>query len=134
MLGRKSLISYLLIFLFGSITFSQAALAQEILFARLVVEQGVLHINKNQYPKILNPTGCEGNRGAINQRVMFKNKFEQAPIVMLGLTQMDFLDGTNHRITVNTTAVDKTGFTYTFKTWCDTKVWSAEAQWIAIGR
>jgi hypothetical protein len=134
MFGRKSLINSLLTILFGSIVLSQAVLAEEILSARLAVEQGILEINKDQYPKIINPNGCEADRGIINQKVMFKTKFEQAPIVMLGLTHIDFLDGANHRITVNTTAVDKTGFTYTFKTWCDTKVWSAKAQWIAIGR
>jgi hypothetical protein len=134
MSGIKSLVNTLLAVLFGSLILSQVVLADEVLIARLVVEQGVLEIDKNKYPALMNPQGCQGNRGAIEVPVKFNTRFEQAPVVMLGLTQFDMIDGANHRLTVYTTSVDEAGFTYTFKTWCNTKVWSAKAQWIAIGR
>ncbi len=114
--------------LFGSFMFSQTV------SAHMQVEQGVVTLNKNKISKLMNPNGCEANRGVLNGRVDFKKSFAQPPAVMLGITQLDMIDGSNHRITVSATKVDKTGFTYNFLTWCDTKVWSANAQWIAIGQ
>ena len=130
----KSLVNPFLAILFGSFILSQAVSAEQLFAARVVVEQGTLTLDKNKSPKLMKPKGCEANRGIINGRVNFKSKFTKAPFVMLGLTQLDFLKGANHRITVSTTKVDKKGFNYNFNTWCDTKVWSAKAQWIAIGR
>ncbi len=134
MSGIKSLVNSLLAILFGTLILSQAVSAEQLFAARLVVEQGVLEMNQNKIPKLMHPKGCEANRGIINGRVKFNSRFSKAPMVMLGLTQLDFIAGANHRIKVETTKVDKAGFNYNFNTWCNTKVWSAKAQWIAIGR
>jgi H-type lectin domain len=65
--------------------------------------------------------------------VPFKERFREAPAVMAGLSLWDFDQGTNVRAEIATEKVTAKGFVLVFKTWGDTRVARARADWIAIG-
>lgn len=65
--------------------------------------------------------------------VLFRERFTEAPAVMAGLSLWDFDQGTNVRAELATEKVTAKGFVLVFKTWADTRVARARADWIAIG-
>lgn len=79
-------------------------------------------------------TAGPGNeRGELSGRVAFSRSFASVPTVTIGLSSFDMTGDTN-RILIVVTGVDSSGFNYSFKTWCFTKIYGATATWMAIGR
>ena len=93
-------------------------------------QSGTIVIHKNEHPMLMNETGDR----LVTGKVSFDPQFESAPAVILGLTAVDFIDGSNHRLEVKAIDVTEKGFTYVFGTWADTRVWSARAMWLAVSR
>jgi len=100
----------------------------------LYIDSGEVSLNSTQNPKIINPNGCEDNRGTINGNVVFKKAFSTPPQIAAGITEFDIESNANSRVSLTIDQVTNLGFSYTFKTWCDTKLYSATAKWIAIGQ
>jgi hypothetical protein len=75
-------------------------------------------------------------RGEANGKVKFKKPFAQPPVVSIGMTSIDsgIPANTGMRLTVAVTSVQKDGFSYSFGTWCNTSIASAQANWIAVSR
>ena len=97
----------------------------------VMVETGVVQIHRDDYPQLEN--GEIGVRGAINVRVDFNTPFEAPPKVMIALSRFDIVqDEAYHRLAVSVVAVDRDGFVCSFITWANTRVWNAEATWIAV--
>lgn len=69
----------------------------------------------------------------VRAEVSFKEPFSGPPVVMAGLTLWDFDQGTNIRAELCTDRITAKGFVIVFKTWADTRIARARADWIAIG-
>lgn len=78
------------------------------------------------------PEGTDAYRGTINKRITFAKPFSTQPEVILNFSN-GTIGGSDFRINLETIGVDETGFNYRFNTYCTTKVYSAEATWIAVG-
>ena len=63
----------------------------------------------------------------------FNVPFSRPPAVTAGFTELDVLDGANLRLTFEVNVVDERGFNYTLVTWADTRVYSADVTWMAVG-
>ena len=97
-------------------------------------EVGTVSLTKNEFPKVVNPDGCEGNRGFINHIVNFDNPFLMPPEVFIALSTFDMREGADHRIKVQVKEIERAYFVIDFKTWCNTKTSMVAANWLAIGK
>ena len=66
-------------------------------------------------------------------RITFERGFESPPVVQIGITGFDIDNGDNSRLGVGITAVDGTGFDVELRTWYNSRLWSVDLNWIAIG-
>lgn len=81
---------------------------------------------------VVNPNGCEANRGLYQHSVQFERAFSNKPTVAFGITGLDFREGADHRLKIEVTETTETGFTVNLVTWCDTKISYAKADWVAF--
>lgn len=96
------------------------------------IKSGFMEFNTKVEPSVVKPSGCEANRGLFQHRILFQKAFDNVPEVSVGLSGVDFRDGTDHRLKVEVTDISKFGFTANLITWCDTKISFASANWIAF--
>lgn len=76
-----------------------------------------------------------GFKGVQDGRITFQNPFPKPPVVSMGLVTFDSgISPGGPRITMEVLKVDETGFNYRFQSWCNTKVWSAAANWHATAQ
>jgi hypothetical protein len=66
-------------------------------------------------------------------RVTFERSFDSPPVVQIGITGFDIDNGDNARLNVGITAVDGNGFDVELRTWYNSRLWSVDLNWIAIG-
>jgi hypothetical protein len=66
-------------------------------------------------------------------RVVFDREFQSPPVVQLGITGFDIDNGANARLNVDIGRVDSQGFDIELRTWWNTRLWSVNLNWIAIG-
>ena len=92
---------------------------------RIQVEQGTVSFSRR---------AGSGLGGLINDRVTFSTPFSSTPIVVMAISSFDIIKDTNHRLSVRVTSVDNDGFNYDFVTWAHTRIWSANAIWIAVAK
>lgn len=74
----------------------------------------------------------EGNRES-RHAVTFKDGFAEAPVIHLSLTMWDMDHKTNSRVDLVAENITPTGFDIVFRTWADTRIARARADWMAIG-
>ncbi|WBU54804.1 H-type lectin domain-containing protein [Paracoccus sp. SCSIO 75233] len=74
-------------------------------------------------------------RGEREKRVevRFKDAFRSPPVVTVGLSMWDIDTKANQRLDIRADEVNREGFTIVFRTWGDTQIARARAQWMAIG-
>lgn len=65
--------------------------------------------------------------------VAFNRPFAAAPIVHVGLVGIDAGKDANLRIRVRPVDITPAGFMLRAETWWDTRIWSVEVSWLAIG-
>jgi len=65
--------------------------------------------------------------------IEFDEPFSSAPMVQVGLSLWDFDRGTNQRADIFAEVVNAEGFALVFRTWGDTRIARARADWIAFG-
>ena len=65
-------------------------------------------------------------------RVDFNPDLTDRPEVIVALSGVDLIHGNNHRLTVHAENISKEGFEVVFRTWADTRVYSATASWLAV--
>jgi hypothetical protein len=66
-------------------------------------------------------------------RVAFDRAFNSPPVVQIGITGFDIDNKDNARLNVGVTNVDVTGFDVELRTWWNTRIWSVDLSWFAIG-
>lgn len=74
----------------------------------------------------------EGRRG-FRKHVAFATPFGAPPIVHVGVVGLDVSKDDNLRLSVRTESIASDGFTLSVETWLNTKIWSVEVSWLAIG-
>ncbi len=67
------------------------------------------------------------------QAVAFERDFSTAPVVQVGLVGIDASKEDNLRVSVRAEEITALGFTLCVETWLNTKIWSVEVSWLAIG-
>lgn len=65
--------------------------------------------------------------------VAFSASFLTAPMVQVGLSMWDIDHSANSRVDISTDKIATDGFEIVFRTWGDTRVARARANWIAFG-
>lgn len=95
------------------------------------LDSGLITMTKSDFPALVNPDGCEADRGISNLEVRFNKKFPDPPQVRLALSGLDFRSGSDSRIKSAVRNITEDGFTLDLLTWCDTKLSYAELNWIA---
>jgi H-type lectin domain-containing protein len=66
-------------------------------------------------------------------RITFERAFTSPPVVQIGITGFDIDNGDNARLNVGITRVDGEGFEVELRTWWNSRLWSVDLNWIAIG-
>lgn len=82
------------------------------------------------------PANSDANRGELAGRVNFAKPFKEPPSVSIAINSVDsgIPADTGMRLTIAVTGIDKNGFGYSFRTWCNTTLTSASANWLAVSR
>jgi hypothetical protein len=80
---------------------------------------------------LLDP-GAEGERGA-KRHISFNQPFSAPPVVQVGIVGLDVSNHDNLRVRVRATDITSDGFTLEAETWWNTKIWSVDVSWLAIG-
>ncbi|QDG35636.1 hypothetical protein FJN13_12890 [Alteromonas mediterranea] len=96
------------------------------------LDSGLITMTKSDFPALVNPDGCEANRGINKLKVRFNKKFLNPPQVRLALSGLDFRSSADSRIKSSVSTITEDGFTLDLLTWCDTKLSYAEVNWIAF--
>jgi hypothetical protein len=81
--------------------------------------------------ELLNP-GVDRAR-FVRVRITFEHTFYNPPLVHVGLAGFDIENGDAARLGVQASDVDATGFTVEIKSWFNTRIWSVDVSWLAIG-
>jgi len=66
-------------------------------------------------------------------RVPFESAFARAPVVQLSVVGVDASNQDNLRLKVRAVDIDDAGFTIEAETWFNTRIWSVDVSWLAIG-
>lgn len=65
--------------------------------------------------------------------VSFERAFSAPPVVHVGIVGIDASKEDNLRVKLRAVDISTTGFTLSVETWLNTKIWSVDASWLAIG-
>jgi hypothetical protein len=74
-----------------------------------------------------------GGARAFTGHIAFERTFAGPPVVQVGITGFDIDRGDNARLNVGILDIDERGFTLQLRTWWNTKLWSVDLNWLAIG-
>ena len=107
--------------------------AQAVKFALVSVQTGMEKVHSRDFPALLEPNGCEANRGLIDKKVYFEQPFKAPPQVITSFAMLDFRDGRDARVRMEVKEVTKEYFSFDLATWCDTKTSQIAATWLAVG-
>jgi hypothetical protein len=66
-------------------------------------------------------------------RVAFNQAFSAPPVVHVGIVGLDASEDANLRVRVRAVDITATGFVVEAETWLNTRLWSVEISWLAIG-
>jgi hypothetical protein len=80
---------------------------------------------------LLEPAG--GLRRRCRQPILFERRFAVPPLVHVGVVGIDASKDDNLRLSVRAENITEQGFTLSVETWLNTKIWSVEVSWLAIG-
>lgn len=82
---------------------------------------------------LLGPGLESGGFRTFTGQITFDRVFTTPPVVQVGITGFDIDNRDNARLQVGIVGVDESGFGVQLRTWWNTKLWSVELSWIAIG-
>jgi hypothetical protein len=80
---------------------------------------------------LLEPAG--GLRRSFRQPILFERRFSAPPLVHVGVVGLDVSKEDNLRLSVRAEGINEHGFVLRAETWLNTKIWSIEVSWLAIG-
>jgi hypothetical protein len=65
--------------------------------------------------------------------VSFSQAFSAPPVIHIGVVGLDVSKDDNTRFRVRALDITEAGFTLQAQTWWNTRIWSVEISWLAIG-
>jgi hypothetical protein len=74
-----------------------------------------------------------GDKREFRKPIRFEQTFSHPPVVQVGLVGIDASKDDNLRLRLRAEAITSSGFTLHAETWLNTKIWSIEVSWLAIG-
>lgn len=77
--------------------------------------------------------GSEGGERSFRHPVVFGRPFSTVPVVQVGIVGLDVSKEDNVRVRVRAVDITDRGFTLQADTWLNTKIWSVDVSWLAIG-
>lgn len=80
---------------------------------------------------LLEPAG--GGRRRFSLPVVFERRFVAPPLVHVGVVGIDVSKDDNFRLSVRAEEISAHGFQLRAETWLNTRIWSVEVSWLAIG-
>jgi H-type lectin domain len=80
---------------------------------------------------LLDP-GTESER-VVRHHVVFERSFSAPPVVHVGIVGIDVSKDDNVRVRVRALDITSRGFVLEAGTWLNTKIWSVDVSWLAIG-
>jgi hypothetical protein len=72
-------------------------------------------------------------RRSFRQTIFFERPFSTPPVVQVGIVGLDASKDDNLRFSLRAEQIGADGFTLSVETWLNTKIWSVEISWLAIG-
>ncbi len=72
-------------------------------------------------------------RRSFRHLIAFERDFSTTPVVQVGLVGIDASKDDNLRLSVRAEDITELGFTLCVETWLNTRLWSVEVSWLAIG-
>ncbi len=97
--------------------------------------QNVAHGSFTAGPETEGWTLSDGNgQRSVQIMVLFDKPFESAPTVTLGITGFDISNEKGVRLSVKVEKVTIAGFVIRVTTWADSKIFSVNGDWFAIGK
>ncbi|HEY3665652.1 MAG TPA: H-type lectin domain-containing protein [Polyangiaceae bacterium] len=72
-------------------------------------------------------------RRSFRQSISFERPFALSPVVHVGVVGLDASKDDNLRFSLRADEITTDGFTLRVETWLNTKIWSIEISWLAIG-
>ena len=97
--------------------------------------QSVAHGQFTAGPETEGLTLSDGNgQRSVQIMVLFDKPFESAPTVTLGITGFDISNEKGVRLSVKVEKVTIEGFVIRVTTWADSKIFSVNGDWFAIGK
>jgi hypothetical protein len=82
---------------------------------------------------LLEPGAAGSELRTFTGQVAFERVFNAPPVVHVGITGFDIDHRDNARLNVGIVAIDERGFQLELRTWWNTRLWSVELNWIALG-
>jgi hypothetical protein len=79
------------------------------------------------------PTDTTEGARVFRYNVFFAAPFDAPPVVHLGLTGFDMDQRDSNRLGLRATEISTAGFVAEVSTWRDTRVYSVEFSWLALG-
>src|SRR5262245_37503739 len=79
------------------------------------------------------PTDTTDDARVFRSTVHFDTPFDAPPVVHLGLTGFDFDQRDSNRLGLRAIEITPAGFVAEISTWRDTRVYSVEFSWLALG-
>ena len=76
--------------------------------------------------------GTQADRVA-RHHVVFERSFAAPPVVHVGIAGIDVSKDDNVRVRVRALDITSSGFVVEAATWLNTKIWSVDVSWLAIG-
>ncbi len=77
--------------------------------------------------------GPQGERRSCVQSVAFERAFRSAPVVHVGVVGFDISNHDCARLQVRAVNITESGFDVMVETWLNSRVWSVDVSWFAIG-
>jgi hypothetical protein len=100
----------------------------------LAFAAGAARFDQSQPGWTLLDQGLEsGGFRAFTGHIAFERAFATPPVVQVGITGFDIDHRDNARLNVGIIGIDENGFQLTLRTWWNTRLWSVDLNWIAIG-
>lgn len=95
------------------------------------IEAGVVAVDRWSNPAFDPMSSGQGER-VFDVDVPLRGAWTSPPLVLANLSLVDADQATNLRLQVLVVSVGTTSFKLRFRTWADTRIWSAGATWFAI--
>ena len=81
----------------------------------------------------LTAPGPDTDRRGFRARVAFEQAFRTVPVVHLGLVGFDISNEDSARLKVIPENINPSGFDVVVETWLNSRIWSIEVSWLAVG-